>query len=41
MKTVFVLILASVLAACSTVAGVGRDISTGAEGAKEKIGKAL
>jgi predicted small secreted protein len=41
MKIVFALILASVLSACSTVAGVGKDISSGAEWTKEKMGKAL
>ena len=41
MKIFVVLILAVNMAACSTVAGMGKDISSGAEWSKEKIGKAL
>jgi predicted small secreted protein len=41
MKIFIALILASTLAACSTVAGIGKDISSGAEWSKEKIGKTL
>jgi predicted small secreted protein len=41
MKTIVALILAINVAACSTVSGLGKDISSGAEYAKEKIGKAL
>ena len=41
MKTIIALILASALSACSTVAGLGKDISSGAEWTKEKMGKAL
>ena len=41
MKTIIALILVSVLTACSTVAGLGKDISSGAEWTKEKMGKAL
>lgn len=41
MKIFVALILASSLAACSTVAGMGKDISSSAEWSKEKIGKAL
>jgi predicted small secreted protein len=41
MKIFVALILASTLAGCSTVAGMGKDISSGAEWSKEKIGKAL
>jgi predicted small secreted protein len=37
MKTFVALILVSLLAACSTVAGVGRDISSTAEWTKEKM----
>lgn len=37
MKFVAVLILASFLAACSTVSGVGKDISSAAEWTKEKM----
>ena len=38
MKTVVALILVSALAACSTVAGVGKDITSSAEWTKDKIG---
>lgn len=38
MKTVFVLLMTLALTACSTVAGVGKDITSGAEWTKEKIG---
>ena len=38
MRIFIALILASTLAACSTVAGVGKDISSTAEWTKEKIG---
>jgi predicted small secreted protein len=41
MKIILVLILAINMAACSTVSGLGKDISSGAEWSKEKIGKAL
>ena len=41
MKIILALILVGVLSACATVAGVGKDISAGAEWTKEKIGKAL
>lgn len=37
MKTVLAVILVSALAACSTVAGVGKDIQNTAEWTKEKI----
>jgi len=37
MKVVAVLILASVLSACGTVAGFGKDIQNTAEWTKEKI----
>jgi predicted small secreted protein len=37
MKTFVALILVSLLAACSTVAGVGKDISSTAEWTKEKM----
>jgi predicted small secreted protein len=38
MKTVVALILVSALAACSTVAGVGKDIQSLSELTKEKMG---
>jgi predicted small secreted protein len=38
MRIFIALILASTLAACSTVAGVGKDISSTAEWTKEKMG---
>jgi len=38
MRTIALLILISALAACSTVAGVGKDIQSSAEWTKEKIG---
>ena len=38
MKVVSVIILSMALTACSTVAGVGKDISTTAEWTKEKMG---
>jgi len=38
MKLVVSLILVSALAACSTVAGVGKDIQSSAEWTKEKMG---
>jgi predicted small secreted protein len=38
MKIVLGLILAAVLAGCSTVAGVGKDIQDSADWTKEKIG---
>jgi len=38
MKVVAMLILISALAACSTVAGVGKDIQSSAEWTKEKMG---
>jgi predicted small secreted protein len=37
MKTVVALFLATMLAACSTVSGVGKDISSAAEWTKEKM----
>jgi predicted small secreted protein len=37
MKIFVTLILASSLAACSTVSGVGKDISSAAEWTKEKM----
>ena len=37
MKVVVALILASSLAACSTVSGIGKDISSTAEWTKEKM----
>ena len=37
MKLFVALILASNLAACSTVSGVGKDISSAAEWTKEKM----
>jgi len=37
MKTVFALILVTMLTACSTVSGVGKDISSAAEWTKEKM----
>ena len=41
MKIFVALIMAINVAACSTVAGLGKDISSGAEWSKEKIGKTL
>jgi len=38
MKTVVALILVTALAACGTVAGVGKDIQSSAEWTKEKMG---
>jgi len=38
MRTVALLILVSALSACSTVAGVGKDIQSSAEWTKEKMG---
>jgi len=38
MKTVVALILVSLLTACSTVSGVGKDISSAADWTKEKMG---
>jgi len=38
MRVVAVLILVSALSACSTVAGVGKDIQSSAEWTKEKMG---
>jgi predicted small secreted protein len=38
MKMVVTLILVSALAACSTIAGVGKDIQSSAEWTKEKMG---
>jgi len=38
MKIVLTLILVTALAACSTVAGVGKDIQSSAEWTKEKMG---
>jgi predicted small secreted protein len=38
MKVVALLILITALAACSTVAGVGKDIQSSAEWTKEKMG---
>ena len=38
MRTIALLILVSALAACSTVAGVGKDIQSSAEWTKEKMG---
>ena len=37
MKTFVALILVSLLAACSTVSGIGKDISSTAEWTKEKL----
>jgi predicted small secreted protein len=37
MKLFLALILTSALSACSTVAGVGKDISSAADWAKEKM----
>jgi len=37
MRIIVTLILASTLAACSTVSGVGKDISSAADWTKEKI----
>jgi predicted small secreted protein len=37
MKIFVALILASLLAACSTVSGVGKDISSAADWTKEKM----
>jgi predicted small secreted protein len=37
MKFLSALIMATILSACSTVAGVGRDIQSTAEWSKEKI----
>jgi predicted small secreted protein len=37
MKTFVALILVSILAACSTVSGIGKDISSTAEWTKEKM----
>lgn len=41
MKILALIRLGTMLTACSTVAGLGRDISSGAEWTKEKMGKAL
>ena len=38
MKTVVALLVALALTACSTVAGVGKDIQSSAEWTKEKMG---
>jgi hypothetical protein len=38
MKVFLALILASSLAACSTVAGMGKDLTSTAEWTKEKMG---
>jgi predicted small secreted protein len=38
MRTVALLILVTALSACSTVAGVGKDIQSSAEWTKEKMG---
>ena len=38
MKTVVSMMLVLALAACSTVAGVGKDIQSSAEWTKEKMG---
>lgn len=38
MKTVVALMLVLALTACSTVAGVGKDIQSSAEWTKEKMG---
>jgi predicted small secreted protein len=38
MKTVVALILVTMLAACSTVSGLGKDISSTADWTKEKMG---
>jgi predicted small secreted protein len=38
MKVVFALMVALALTACSTVAGVGKDIQSSAEWTKEKMG---
>ena len=38
MRTLALLILVLALAACSTVAGVGKDIQSSAEWTKEKMG---
>jgi predicted small secreted protein len=38
MRTLALLILVTALAACSTVAGVGKDIQSSAEWTKDKIG---
>jgi len=38
MKILVALVLISALAACSTVAGVGKDIQSSAEWTKEKMG---
>lgn len=37
MKTVVALFLVTMLTACSTVSGVGKDISSAAEWTKEKM----
>jgi len=37
MKTILAFVLVSALAACSTVAGVGKDIQSSAEWTKEKM----
>ena len=38
MKTVVALILVTMLTACSTVSGLGKDISSTADWTKEKMG---
>lgn len=38
MKTTLALILVMALTACSTVAGIGKDIQSSAEWTKEKMG---
>ena len=38
MKTVFVITMMLALSACSTVAGIGKDIQSTAEWTKEKMG---
>jgi predicted small secreted protein len=37
MKTVVAVILVTMLSACSTVAGIGKDIQSSAEWTKEKM----
>jgi predicted small secreted protein len=38
MKVVFAFVVTLALTACSTVAGVGKDLTSSAEWTKEKIG---
>tara|TARA_B110000305_G_scaffold229937_1_gene281464 strand:+ start:223 stop:351 length:129 start_codon:yes stop_codon:yes gene_type:complete len=41
MKSIIILMLAMSLSACSTVGGMGKDVTDAAEFSKKKIGKML